>query len=605
MLLNQSISKIKLSKTKSQFAKALTLVYLVLFLAIGALVYFTYSKLEGESLLSMRESSDELIYQINNSLERFIQREEKRTFASYTYTNILTSEGQYKVNSPIASSIDYQNGIIGYFQLHDNKFTSPTLEKFLSYDNKKEREERLDSLINLLHGIKIPEAFIPEDYKEVIQSDLSKLKNSLLGIHTKNKVTSTAKKRKKFNFQELKSIVLRSKKTKKSKKNSHRKKAVTYKEYQENQQSYERGKFIPLLSNDGHILYLRKVFAGNQRFLQGFVVNTQEFFQSLIENEFKSKYISEYAALFIKLGEDSIYNYGFPDKNAKYFVTQSLDYFMNNLKIELIFNKVAKSESMNYLLSIVAILFLVFIISYLFIYKTGLYQFELAEQRSNFVSAVGHELKTPLTSISMYSEMLREGMHIPDEQKVRYYDLIFNEAGRLSRLINNILKLSNISKNSLNVKMETVSLAGIIKSNQSKLYPLIEKAGFKLNISETPECKVELDRDLIQQVFINIIDNSLKFSKDAEKKEIDIFTKKDKEWITISIRDYGKGIPKEDREKVFELFYRPENELTRTTTGTGIGLSLVSQLLHEMGAEYQFEFPDIGTEFQMKFKVID
>lgn len=224
-------------------------------------------------------------------------------------------------------------------------------------------------------------------------------------------------------------------------------------------------------------------------------------------------------------------------------------------------------------------------------YRIGVKQLKLAEQRLNFVSSVSHELKTPLTSIRMYAEMLQSGNVISEQHRKDYYDFIFSESERLSRLIENILQLAKLSQPQHNVQPEYLALPVLEDIVRSKVSTMLQSHGFTLNIInefKTPEqVQFWVDIDAFSQVVINIIDNAIKFFdqdkiQDPERKKIDFSFSRDTqnaERILLEIRDYGLGIQPEEEHKLFELFYRGGNELNRATQGTGIGLALVKELV--------------------------
>lgn len=231
-------------------------------------------------------------------------------------------------------------------------------------------------------------------------------------------------------------------------------------------------------------------------------------------------------------------------------------------------------------------------------------EIELARQQQDFLSAVSHELKTPLTSIRMYGEMLREGW-APEAKKKAYYDFIFGESERLSRLIGNVLQLARMTGNEMPVEIKPLSVAELVDGIRSKVSSQIEHAGFELKL----ECDEDAGRSLIRtnadaftQIIINLVDNALKFSAKADQKVIDITCRRlSSGGMQFSVRDYGPGVPRDQMKKIFKLFYRSENELTRETVGTGIGLALVHQLALTMQAQVDVVDREPGAEFRIVF----
>ena len=241
----------------------------------------------------------------------------------------------------------------------------------------------------------------------------------------------------------------------------------------------------------------------------------------------------------------------------------------------------------------------------LFMYRFAAGQMRLARQQQDFVSAVSHELKTPLTSIRMYGEMLKAGW--ADEAKRQtYYDYIHSESERLSRLIENVLQLARLTRNTQRFDLRSVDASpSSLDIVRSKVATQVERAGFALDGARRDarqDTAVVVDVDCATQIFINLVDNALKFSAGAAVKKVDIAARRGSDGdVLFTVRDYGPGVPKTQMKKIFELFYRAENELTRETVGTGIGLALVRQLAAAMGARVDVRNCEPGAEFRLHF----
>jgi len=245
----------------------------------------------------------------------------------------------------------------------------------------------------------------------------------------------------------------------------------------------------------------------------------------------------------------------------------------------------------------------VLVAGFYLMYRFGAGQMRLARQQQDFVSAVSHELKTPLTSIRMYGEMLKSGW--TDEAKRQtYYDYIHSESERLSRLIENVLQLARLTRNTQRFDLKSVPVAELMDVARSKVATQVERAGFELVArNDAPEgTSVVVDLDCAAQIFINLVDNALKFSAGAAVKKVEITARRNSDGtVLLTVRDYGPGVPKAQLKKIFELFYRAENELTRETVGTGIGLALVRQLAAAMGARVDARNCEPGAEFRVEF----
>ncbi len=207
-----------------------------------------------------------------------------------------------------------------------------------------------------------------------------------------------------------------------------------------------------------------------------------------------------------------------------------------------------------------------------------------AERRNNFVSAVTHELKTPLTAIRMYGEMLRDGMVPKEDKRQQYYEVMTAETERLTRLVQNVLELSQLEKKKRSMKIEVGNVLPVVEEALALIEPHAEKQGFSLRlVAEDSLPQVRFDRDALLQVLFNLVDNALKYSRNADHKEIVLSCLKQGERVAVTVTDHGPGVRRRHLKKIFEPFYRAESELTRTSKGTGIGLALVRGLVEQMG----------------------
>jgi signal transduction histidine kinase len=238
---------------------------------------------------------------------------------------------------------------------------------------------------------------------------------------------------------------------------------------------------------------------------------------------------------------------------------------------------------------------------FFFMYRLAAGQIRLARQQQDFVSAVSHELKTPLTSIRLYGELLKSGW-ADEAKKQTYSDYIHGESERLSRLIDNVLQLARLTRNTQKLDMQRITVAELIDMIRSKVSTQVERAGFKLRLHNAapPDIEIDVDTDCFAQIVINLVDNALKFSAAAETKAVEIACRVESDGsVLFTVRDFGPGVPKSQMKKIFELFYRPANELTRDTVGTGIGLALVRQLTVAMHAKVDVRNCEPGAEFRL------
>jgi signal transduction histidine kinase len=208
-----------------------------------------------------------------------------------------------------------------------------------------------------------------------------------------------------------------------------------------------------------------------------------------------------------------------------------------------------------------------------------------AERRSNFVAAVTHELKTPLTAIRMYSEMLRDGMVADDDKRQAYYTTLTAESERLSRLIDNVLEFSRLEQGTRETNLVVGAIGPVVREAAAILEPHAHEVGFRIDVEVAPGLPpVHFDRDAVVQVVFNLVDNALKYARSAGDRVVAIRCVAEGEGVSLRVRDRGPGVSARHVAQIFEPFYRGENELTRTAKGTGIGLALVKGLADAMGA---------------------
>jgi signal transduction histidine kinase len=223
----------------------------------------------------------------------------------------------------------------------------------------------------------------------------------------------------------------------------------------------------------------------------------------------------------------------------------------------------------------------------------------MAEMRSQFVSSVSHELKTPLTAIRMFAETLRLGRSKSAKTQQEYLDTIVNESERLTRLLNNVLDFSKIEQGKRIYRPELTPLDEIIKAAARAMeYPLSQK-GFKLNVrTEEGLPDVRVDKDALEQAILNLLHNAMKYS--GESREIDLLLQKKDDQAMIQVIDRGIGIDSQEQYRIFEKFYRIPSRENERIVGTGLGLTLVVHIVKAHGGNMKVEStPGKGSTFSI------
>jgi signal transduction histidine kinase len=216
-------------------------------------------------------------------------------------------------------------------------------------------------------------------------------------------------------------------------------------------------------------------------------------------------------------------------------------------------------------------------------------EMRIASQKTDFVSNVSHELKTPLTSIRMFSELLRDAEN-PDPDKTKQYSgVISKEAARLSRLINRLLDFSRLDRGELQLRSERLDLAELAQETVTDYRPQLEAVGMSVLLT-TPGGGgpvVSVDRDALSQVIVNLLSNAGKYAAGGGEVIVDVASAGEK--ATLAVRDRGPGIPRAHQRRIFEKFYRIDDSITSGVEGSGIGLALCRQIaeLHDGTIRYE------------------
>jgi signal transduction histidine kinase len=206
------------------------------------------------------------------------------------------------------------------------------------------------------------------------------------------------------------------------------------------------------------------------------------------------------------------------------------------------------------------------------------HELELARMKSDFVSTVSHEFKSPLTSIQQVAEMLQAGRVPSEERRQQYYDLLLEQSQRLSLLTDNILNLARIEEGRKTFTFEQLDVAALLEEILPPVRDRARHDGFviELKIGESlPE--VMADGEALAQAITNLLDNAVKYSGQA--RSIVVRAGVEGRQLVISVQDFGIGIGKHDIAHVFDRFYRGGEALTRSVKGSGLGLTLVKEIV--------------------------
>jgi len=226
---------------------------------------------------------------------------------------------------------------------------------------------------------------------------------------------------------------------------------------------------------------------------------------------------------------------------------------------------------------------------------------ELAERKSDFVSSVSHELKTPLTSIRMFGELLQQPT-LPEEKRLQFSGIITTECERLTRLVANVLSFSRLERNRIEIHPQAIDLRGRLQDLADRHESRLREAGLKLTTHLPDQAvPIEADPDALEQIVLNLLQNAEKYA--AEGGSIDLQLRIGRNEVEIIVADRGPGVPRGREKRIFQAFERSVDTLTSGKPGAGLGLAICAGLVRAHqgrigyrtreggGAEFWFTLP--------------
>jgi signal transduction histidine kinase len=237
----------------------------------------------------------------------------------------------------------------------------------------------------------------------------------------------------------------------------------------------------------------------------------------------------------------------------------------------------------------------------LYFYREQTRELREASQRVNFVNQVSHELKTPLTNIRMYAELLDESLPEKDARERRYVSIIVSESQRLSRLIGNVLTFARQQRDRLEVQRSEASVDIVISNVVDQFKPALEEAGVVSELDLHAAEPAFVDADLLERVVVNLLSNVEKYAASGGRVRIE--SSLSDAMLSVRVRDFGSGIPPAERERVFAPFHRISHKLSDGVTGTGIGLNIARNLARSHGGDLRLVEVDSGACFELTLNV--
>ncbi len=645
--------------------------FLLLAIPLGLLLRRTYSSLEQESFFFYRRAAESVLLNVGETLLGNLQTEESRPYTQYRYVHVADDPvpEQAGLNlSPLATfPVESEiPGILGYFQIDpDGSFHTPLLPDAeqhpgLTVPRRPEREElhrRLAALIvNARPGSVLETDAAVEDDLETGQSPEQQAGQFRQELESKvdaqleqkylsgqadeySSETSAPEQRYFKRVQKASPTQVRIfdselgdalSKTGVKYKNRLQEAAPEPAEWKETTREREAAgdqpavipaeafpgildveaevdSFQTRVVGDQWIVFSRRVWWQDRRYLQGFAADLAGFLRQHVEPAVRSSVLPENASFLLFHQDELLSSQGLTsgrEEKPVLLYSAQLPHPFNQFNVALAVASLPRGPG-HTLAQLLSVYLVVLLVGGLFvIYRLVATQLDLSQKKADFVSAVSHELKTPLSTIRMYGEILVEGWVEDDEKRESYYRYIHDESERLSRLIQNVLQLAELERNEWKVQLVREDPVRLVEEIVQGLEARLARAGFvAVTKAEGDPSRIRVDRDAMTQILINLIDNSIKFSKEAEKKKIQVTVSQLGKECFIRVRDFGPGIPRPQLKKIFQKFYRIDSEMTRTTRGTGMGLALVKMLADAMRASVDVVNRDPGVEFSLRFRV--
>ena len=619
--------------------------YFILFFSLALsipLAYFvlrTYHGLEQEEVATLRYFAETLFDEMESALAVIVQKEEGRAIDEFNYqmspSDFKSGKGKAQL-SPL-SRLPRENYILGYFQNNpDGSFQTPLvkndsqipasltglytqLNKANDIFNSKrvaatdsvrpppaiavaEKEGNQD--IGLAEKYldrsrsQRPRAFLGQKEKKVTKITVDQAANIAKQEQMEYRRNAGLAGEAKDREDDLDVEVLAIRKAPPAKKGltrqSYPEESATVMQSTPYEEADEPAGFqvevAPLQAvflSDAQIFIFRRIMINQQIYRQGFVLEVNPFLGYLADNFFLNQPMARFTGLKLSIldqgRETEVMEAGAVSENPDFILHRGFPSPFTFLKATIRCDQIPRSEGRMTLTLMLVVLAAIVLVGLFAIYQSARTIVDLSERRSQFVASVTHELKTPLTNIRMYIEMLEQGIARNPEREQEYFRILDSEGSRLSRLINNVLEMSKLEKKQRHVDLQTGNFEDVITEVKAIMTEKIKQEGFTLKIDASPLRPFKYDREVMIQVIINLIENSMKFGKTSPLREIHIRTHQEDSKVKIMVIDSGPGIPRHAIKKIFNDFYRVENALTRTTRGTGIGLALVKKFIQLLG----------------------
>ena len=598
-------------------------IFIVIAIPVVVLLSHSYAQLQTSSLFGYKEHAFSVLQNVNKNITADLAIEDRRSYADYRFIRAVPVFGGEEITMSELAEFPLRShyvGLVGHFQLDPSgNLSTPVLPDgvlesipMVDKDKRVAIRNKISEILNVSGFSAISSATTnvqssSSDAAQVADSTLKNDSRLIDQIYKQDLDIASSQRKKKSSKSRVEQIT----KTGdfafgvESTKLDTTGLLVRLINTETTRSMEAEIDFFQAIVDSNYIIFHRTVRRGLDVFIQGFIVDARAYLTNLVKNE-----IEKYKGVTKGTQQDPLvlafYHKGksfvaFGERNnvTTELLSEPLQAPLSDITFKMFTTQ--KAPGGEFVIFIGLLMLAVLAIGLISIYHVTQSRMKLAAKRQDFVSAITHELKTPLTAIKMYAELLQSSWVANEEKKQKYYGQIASEADRLSRLIQNVLNLSKLDGNRWNVQLRMDKPKRVLDDFISTYSKNVEKQGFELTVSSDTDAdniSLMIDRDAIMQILMNLVDNSLKFSKTADYKMINVELRIKDTDMYLAVRDYGPGIPPSEMKKVFQEFYRVENEMTRQTSGTGIGLSMVKKLctLCNMTIEIENANPGLRTK---------
>lgn len=597
---------------------------LCLCLPLGIMTFHTYRGLRQEETARLRFFGDALFDRMERQLAELILREESRPVDAYNMT--VSPDGQGSLPSPIARPPE-EAYILGYLQNNpDGTYQTPMDPQQTAAPDTAEALARELRDVNRIFNQKrflqsattrpapLPEAKTQRkaDAKGFADQFLRKAAPSPEGdyLGRKQKRVEQITAGQALNIQSRPTRVQDSAESESTERQvraapraSHSIAAESM-ALQENAPDHPGGPsphppslrfqvevapFQSVLVGSGRVFVFRRILMEDRVYRQGFVIDAAQLMQDLAQHHFSQQPMAHFSHLQLAVsgsqGSLAPTHWGAPINRTVFSLERQFPVPFDFLSATLTCEHIPRSASRPILNFTLLALAMVVLVGLWAIQRNTAAVAELSERRARFVSSVTHELKTPLTNIRMYVEMLQEGIAASIEREQAYFQVLGSESARLSRLINNVLELSQLEKQQRRFNISEGSFGEVLDRLHQVMTEKLTQEGFRLRVETVNWRRFHYDGEVMLQILINLMENSMKFSRNAQRRDIVIRMAQDAGQTRIQVMDFGPGIPRKALSRIFDDFYRADTPQTRSTSGTGIGLALVKRFMTAMGGQ--------------------